>query len=103
MEQFKQTPLGLCFISVSGLILRVIRLKSVPCSVFSSVRKAIVVQASSERDFPILTKNKSNTIHHYGNDKQTTHCIVRQATLLALFFAVPDPAPVVSNRTDWKE
>lgn len=74
MERFKQTPLGLCFISVSGLILRVIRLKSVPCSVLSSVRKATVLQASSERDFPILTKNKSNTIHHYTEmvNKQNT-------------------------------
>lgn len=82
-----ETPLGLCFISVSGLILRVIRLKSVPCSVLSSVRKATVLQASSERDFPILTKNKSNTIHHY------TEMINKQNNAL---FGKPRYKPYVS-------
>lgn len=100
IERFKQTPFGLCFISVSGLILRVIRLKSVPCSVFSSMRKATVPQASSERDFPILTLNKSNTIQRYTEQitNKTLYCSASHRLLscmVALLFNVPDPAPVV--------
>lgn len=100
IERFKRTPFGLCFVSVSGLILRVIWLKSVPCSVFSSMRKATVLQASSERDFPILTQNKSNTIQRYTEqiNKQNTALFGKphvSSCMVTLLFSVPDPAPVV--------